>query len=145
MTSLTISDNVIRKIDVSFFFFFFFFLPWKREKKLTTNASGSKLDRSIGRARILGRFSQFYFLFTIKKKRNDRFTHGSSPSVCSAFYKNLQRQRRRRIESKSFVESQQQAEEPFISVSVTLYLNCSFTSCAMKALSSVLIVVGPPA
>lgn len=33
-------------------------------------------------------------------------------------------------------------EQPFVSVSVTLYLNCSLTSCAMKALSSVLMVVG---
>lgn len=126
------------------FSFFFFFLPWKREKKLTTNASGSKLDRSVALESLAGFLNSTFYLQS-KKKRNDRFTHGSSPSVCSAFYKNLQRQRRRKIEGKSFVESQQQAEEPFISVSVTLYLNCSFTSCAMKALSSVLIVVGPPA
>lgn len=54
------------------------------------------------------------------------------------FYKNLQRQSRTRTKVATAVLH----DEPFISVSVTLYLNCSLTSCAMKALSSVLIVVG---
>lgn len=82
--------------------------------------------------------STLYLQWKIKKKRNDR----SSP-FANRFYKNLQMQRRRRVKDKMLVVSRQIEDEPFISVSVTLYLNCSFTSCAMKALSSVLIVVGP--
>lgn len=77
-----------------------------------------------------------------KKKKKRSFVGSRIVPLHEPFYKNLQMQRRRRTKDKILVVSQQ-TEEPFISVSVTLYLNCSFTSCAMKALSSVLIVVGP--
>lgn len=89
-----------------------------------------------------GRLSILLSIYNQKKKKKRSFVGSRIVPLHEPFYKNLQMQRRRRTKDKILVVSQQ-TEEPFISVSVTLYLNCSFTSCAMKALSSVLIVVGP--
>lgn len=89
-----------------------------------------------------GRLSILLSIYNQKKKKKRSFVGSRIVPLHEPFYKNLQMQRRRRKKDKILVVSQQ-TEEPFISVSVTLYLNCSFTSCAMKALSSVLIVVGP--
>lgn len=117
------------------------FPTWKGKKNYTNIRQRNSIPIGLC-ARILAG-SQFYSLFTIKKKKKKRsFVDSRIVPLHEPFYKNLQMQRRRRTKNKILVVSQQ-TEEPFISVSVTLYLNCSFTSCAMKALSSVLIVVGP--